>query len=66
MGEGISFAHKSGRYSADRKLKALTDSQNVLQIKIGIWLRNPSKQSRADVDEAIIDLDEVVQKIVGG
>jgi hypothetical protein len=59
----MSALHPAGAV-AERKLKALSEAQMVLGIKMSIWLRAPSKQSRADLEEAMSDFEDVFDRII--
>lgn len=53
-----------GRCSTERKLKIYEECVGVLSIKLGIFLRGPNKTSRADVDEAFLDLDDTLHHLI--
>jgi hypothetical protein len=47
------------------KLRAVEEVNQVLEIKLGVWLREPNKQRRLDVEEAAADHAEVLDRILG-
>lgn len=55
-----------GGQTIQGKLRAVEQAQGVVNVRLAIWLRSPSKQARADLDEALADCSDVVAQIVDG
>jgi hypothetical protein len=53
------------RFSIGTRLKALVEAHQAVAIKTECWLQAPSKERRADLEEALADHEDVVTKILG-
>ena len=48
----------------EHKLKKFDETSMVLRIKLAVHFGSPSKQSRHDVDEALGDMEEYLDRLL--
>lgn len=59
-------ANKQGRpkLKAEDRLRPVRECFGVVEIKLGIFLRGPSREGRQEVEKAMVALDDAIERCI--
>jgi hypothetical protein len=54
----------SQRFSDEKKLKVVREATDLINLKLSIFLRHRSQQSRVELDDVLVSFDRLMDKVL--
>jgi hypothetical protein len=52
------------RFSDEKKLKVVREATDLINLKLSIFLRHRSQQSRVELDDVLVSFDKLMDKVL--